>query len=249
MPDNQIPLSQLQKAIQEDPVVFLDSVLDCTHWSKQDEIIRAVFKYQRVAVKSCHGIGKTYIASRIAHAFLFAFIDSIVVTTAPTFRQVENILWREMRQAKSKSVVPLGGNMLKTKYELDEKWYAIGLSSDKDDNFQGFHAEHLLAISDEASGISDNTLNVQEALMTSEGTHELWIGNPTNTNGKFYDAFKSDMWHKISISCFDTPNFKKNRIKTLTDLLDYTREELLELELPYPELVTPLWAWERAHNW
>jgi hypothetical protein len=31
--------------------------------------------------------------------------------------------------------------------------------------------------------------------------------------------------------------------------MDYTREELLELELPYPELVTPLWAFERAQSW
>lgn len=171
----EITLSQLQKEIQKDPVIFLDSVLGCGHWSKQDEIIRAVFSNQRVCVKSCHGIGKTYIAARIAHAFMFAFIDSIVVTTAPTFRQVENILWREMRISKARSLIPLGGNMLKTKYELDEKWYAIGLSSDKDDNFQGFHAENLLVIADEASGIPDNTLNVMEALMTSQGTRELLI--------------------------------------------------------------------------
>jgi hypothetical protein len=40
--------------------------------------------------------------------------------------------------------------MLKVKYELDEKRYALGLSSDKEDNFQGFHAENLLVVVDEA---------------------------------------------------------------------------------------------------
>ncbi len=145
-----VTLEEFQQAIRSDPVVFLDSALGCTHWSKQDLIIRSTFANQRTTVKSCHGIGKTYIAARIAKAFLFAYKNSVVITTAPTFRQVENILWREMRSAYKSSKIPLGGNMLKTKFEIDEKWYALGLSSDKEDNFQGFHAEHILVIVDEA---------------------------------------------------------------------------------------------------
>ena len=170
-----VTLEQFQAKIQEDPIYFLDGILECGHWSKQDDILRSVFEHQRTTVKSCHGIGKTYIAARIVLAFLFAYKDSVVVTTAPTFRQVENILWREIRQAASRSVVKLGGNILKTKFEIDEKWYAIGISSDKDDNFQGFHAEHLLVVGDEAAGIPENTMQVMEALMTSQGTHELLI--------------------------------------------------------------------------
>jgi hypothetical protein len=57
------------------------------------------------------------------------------------------------------------------------------------------------------------------------------------------------LYNKISISCFDTPNFVYNRIKDLDDLKKYTREELTELNLPYPELVTPLWVFERTIDW
>jgi len=244
-----ISLEKFQETIQQDPIYFFDSVLGCSHWSAQDEILRSVFKNQRTTVKSCHGTGKSYSAARIAHAFLFAYKNSIVVTTAPTFRQVENILWREMRQAASQSKMKLGGNMLKTKFEIDDKWYAIGISSDKDDNFQGFHAEHLLVIADEAAGVPETTMQVIEALMTSAGTRQLLIGNPTNTNGTFCASHKSDLYTKISISCFDTPNFTKNGIKDLTDLLKLTRPELEAMPLVYPELVTPLWAWERAESW
>ena len=49
----QVSLSQFQETIQKDPLVFFDSVLGCSHWSRQDEIINAIFKYQRVTVKSC----------------------------------------------------------------------------------------------------------------------------------------------------------------------------------------------------
>lgn len=65
--------------------------------------------------------------------------------------------------------------MLKTKYEIAEKWYAIGISSDKEDNFQGFHAEHILIIVDEAAGVPESTMQVIEALMTSKGAHLLLI--------------------------------------------------------------------------
>lgn len=244
-----VSLEQFQAEIQKDPIYFWDSVLGCTHWSAQEAILRSVFENQRTTVRSCHGIGKTYGAARIALAFLFAYTDAVVVTTAPTFRQVENILWREMRQAAARSKIPLGGKILKTKYEIDEKWYAIGISSDKDDNFQGFHSEHLLVIADEAAGIPENTMQVIEALMTSQGTRQLLIGNPTNTIGGFYESHKSPLYNKIVVSCFDTPNFKKNGIRNLDDLMKMDRDTLNALPLVYPELVTPIWAYERAESW
>lgn len=238
-----------QEAIRKDPVVFFDCVLGATHWSKQDEIARSAFRNQRTTVKSCHGIGKSYVAARIVLAFLFAHPDSVVVTTAPTFRQVENILWREIRAAAKKSVIPLGGNLLKTKYEIDEKWYAIGLSSDKEDNFQGFHANNLLVVADEAGGIVEKTLTVMEALLTSEGSRLLYIGNPTKASGGFYESHKSSAYHRISIPCFDTPNFTISKIRNVGDLKKMTREEVAALPLVYPELITPLWVYDRIESW
>lgn len=54
---------------------------------------------------------------------------------------------------------------------------------------------------------------------------------------------------KITISVFDTPNFTKNKIKNVNDLEKYTKEEVLELPLVYPELVTPMWAWDKLKRW
>lgn len=242
-------IEQFQKTIQEDPVIFLDSILGCSHWSKQDEIINAIFNYQRVTVKSCFWVWKTYICGRIALAFQFAYSNSIVITTAPTFRQVENVLWRDIRYAYKNAKVPLGGNMFKTKYEIDERWYMLGLSSDKEENFQGFHAEHQLNIADEAGGINPKSLEALEALMTWEWTKLLYIGNPIIAMGGFYDSFKDDSFYQISISVFDTPNFTKNGIKNVADLKKLTKEEVLALPLVYPELVTPMWAWDKIFRW
>lgn len=242
-------MSTLQERIQKDPILFLDGVLGCWHWSKQDEIIKSVFRNQRTTVKSCYGVWKSYIAARIALAFLIAYPDSIVITTAPTFRQVENILWREIRQAVKNSKIPIWGNMLKVKFEVDEKWYALGLASNKEDNFQWFHAENLLVIADEAGGINNNTLQVMEALLTSHWTRLLYIWNPTQASWGFYDSHKSDMYYKMSISCFDTPNFTVNKIKNISDLQNLSRDDIVKLKLPYPELVTPLWVLGRIQDW
>ena len=40
--------------------------------------------------------------------------------------------------------------MFKTKFEISDMWYMIGMSSDNEANFQGFHALNQLNIADEA---------------------------------------------------------------------------------------------------
>lgn len=245
-------LLDFQPKIQEDPILFYDNVLGCTHWSKQDEITRSVFKNQKTTVRSCHGIGKSFIAARVGMAFLYAFKDSIVVTTAPTFRQVQNVIWREWRGAYAKAKIPLGKAPLKVSHDISENWYALGFSAKKADNFQGLHSAsgHMLVIVDEAAGADPETMIAIDALLTSQHVHVLYIGNPTSPVGEFYDSHKSPYFIKYKISVFDTPNFKYNKIRTLADLKQFkTVEELTSLHLPYPQLVTPMWAWDKVQKW
>ena len=245
-------LLQAQKRIQEQPTIFYDYALDCPHWSKQDEITNSVFRNQRTTVPSCHGAGKSFIAARIGLAFLMAYEDSIVITTAPTFRQVENVIWREMRGAIATAKIDLGGKILKTRYELGENWYALGISSDKQENLQGFHAKsgHILIIVDETAGVGAPSLNAIEGMLTSRDVHLLYIGNPIVGMGPFFESAKSPYFNKISISVFDTPNFKFNKIRKVSDLKKFgSLEELEGLPLVYPALVTPSWAWLRLQDW
>jgi phage terminase large subunit len=246
--------SKLQQRIQNDPIdIFYDKILGCSYYDIQEEITRSVFKHQRTTVRSCHSSGKSYTAAKIALAFLFAYKDSIVLTTAPVWRQVEDVMWREIHQTFNKSKIKLGGEMLKTRYELDSKWYAKGFSSDKADNVQGYHAEHILIIVDEPPGVKSDVMTAIESILTSKNVKLLLIGNPTCGSGFFYNSHfgkNAGSYNKIKISVFDTPNFRANEIYTMNDLKKFTsKEQLMALELPYPQLVTPLWAWERMHDW
>ena len=85
---------------------------------------------KRVAVRSGNGVGKTALAARIMLWALRCFPESIVVTTAPTTRQVRELLWREARSAYHASVVPLGGVFYdgQPRWDLGPLRYAIGLS-------------------------------------------------------------------------------------------------------------------------
>ena len=53
---------------------------------------------------------------------------------------------------------------------------------------QGFHADHVLYIIDEASGVSDKVFEPVLGAMTGEDAKLLMMGNPTRLTGFFYDS-------------------------------------------------------------
>lgn len=245
-------IEALQRQIQETPIFFYENILGCSYWEKQKEILESCFKCQRTTVASCNASGKSYNVARIAITFLYAFPNSIVVTTAPTFRQVYNVIWREIRGAYESSRVPLGGELMKTRLELGSNWYAFGIASDKPDNVRGIHASggHILIIVEEASGVDKEILTALEGNLTSNDISLIYIGNPTIGYGSFYDSHKSQLFNKIVITAFDTPNFTANGIKSVADLKKFqSLDEMRSLKLPFPQLVTPQWAWGRLQEW
>jgi len=143
----------LLKRCQQDPLFFSRYVLGGEQpWDKQKEIMLSVRDNPRTAVPSGFGVGKTWAAVRVALWFLYSLPHSLVITTAPTWRQVETILWAETRRQHQKSLRPLGGIVLQTQIKIADDWFALGLSTDEPERFQGFHSAYLLLIFDEATG-------------------------------------------------------------------------------------------------
>jgi phage terminase large subunit len=202
------------EAIRRDPVGFLREVLRFECWSKQAEIACSVRDHKRTAVRSAHGVGKTAIAARIALWFLAAFPRSRVITTAPVWSQVKEQLWREIAVAYAAADGFFDGQLSDTKLELDVDWFALGLSTDRPERFAGHHAEHLLLIVDEASGLDEAIFEAAEGFLTSANAKVLVIGNPTALAGTFYRAFHSErtLWNTITVSAFDTPVFTGERV-------------------------------------
>lgn len=184
----------------KDPILRHYSFSNKKLWSKQEEILHAIRKHKRVAVRSGNTVGKSFIAADVVLDWLITRQPSKVVTTAPTFAQVETILWKEIRHACYTSKIPLGVEPNVTKLDFNDEWFAIGVSVDNPVNFQGKHSPNLLVLVDEASGIDPEIWDMIDAL---HPTAVLAIGNPLESTGRFAECFMSDKWHKITISCLD----------------------------------------------
>ena len=194
-----------QEKIRNNPVFFSEEILKSSLWDKEKEILEAVRDNPEVSVRSCHASGKTFTAARIVNWWMCSWNDAVVITTAPTFRQVEQLLWREIRSSVAGKAIYPENSVLNTKIELGEKWFALGLSADKSEQFQGFHSPHLLVVVDEASGVSEEIYTAVDGLAP---TRILLIGNPTQNTGRFANSFKLPHVKKIQISAFDTPNMR-----------------------------------------
>ena len=165
--------------------------------------------------------------------FLYAHNPSVVLSTAPTFRQVRHVLWRQIRQLYFRSKEPLGGKILDARWELSEDRYAMGLSADTADQFQGFHNPNIFIVVDEAEGVSDEIYEAIDSVMTSAETSRLLlIGNPTTVSGAFRRDFHEErsLYHAITISALDSPN-------------------VLEGKIVIPGLTTEGWIQERQEIW
>ncbi len=223
------------KRSRQDPVFWIKNVVGDEPYDLQEQVARSVRDNQFTSVAAANGVGKTFIAARIGAWWLTTFEDSILVTTAPTGRQVRELLWGEIHRLYGRSKYPLGGELLQTKWEIAPGWYGIGFSTDDPNMFQGFHppSGRILVIADEAAGIEDLIFEAIDSVITSEYARLLMIGNPTETSGRFYDSFHGPARHlysKITISAFDTPNLKAG--KTV-----------------FPWLVTPQWVENRKIIW
>ena len=201
-------------------------------WDKQRQVLEAVRRERRVAVKSGNGLGKGFTAAVTVLWYLHCHDPGIVLSTAPTFRQVRHVLWRQIHRLHRGAADTLGGRLLDTRWELAEDRYALGLSADGADQFQGFHCENVLVVVDEAAGVEEEIYEAVDAVMTSQNPRLLLIGNPTRTDGSFHRAFHEErgIYRTITISALESPNLRAGAVET-------------------PGLVTAEWVEERRVAW
>jgi hypothetical protein len=227
-----------------DPIEFQATVLRRQLWSVQRKILRALETRRHIAVKGCHASGKTFVTSGAVPWWLTRYPTGKVVTIAPTLRQVK-LMWGEISLALKSS---------KVKYpepstvglKISDDRYAIGISSSRGVNIQGFHGSNVLIIADEATGILEDIWDAVEGIRAGGIVTLLELGNPTVPSGHFHDNFTRGRANCecITISAFDSPNFAGLTIEQLLELPD------AELDLsPWPFLTSRRWVKERYQQW
>lgn len=198
---------QIISACQANTAFFIQNVLGNPLTWQQLAVCDSVDKHRRTAVPSGHGTGKTYTAARIALQRLFAYgPKSKVITTAPTWTQVEKLLWKELRSAYKTSLYPLGGTLNLTELTIDDDWFALGISTNDTHRFQGFHAPYVTIILDEATGVDPLIWEAAEGLAIGPNDKFLAIGNPTDPSSHFKTACDSPIWNVVRLNSEEHPN-------------------------------------------
>lgn len=198
---------------RDDPAAWVRDRLGEHVWSKQAQIMRAVAANKLVTVQSCHGVGKTHLASRLVLWFLdtHPVQDTMVVTTAPTSHQVRAVLWRYIRAGHEAAGMP--GFITQSavpEWKIDGTLVGYGRkpADHQQSAFQGQHAEHMLVVLDEAGGIPKWLWDAADSLMTGDDQHLLAIGNPDDNSSHFHTVCtKEPGWTRHHISAFDAPAF------------------------------------------
>lgn len=202
---------------ENDPIGYARAVLGITLWSEVEESLIALLEPPfRVSVDSGHGVGKTFAAAVSANWWFDTRNPGVVITTAPTQRDVVDLLWTEIRLQRERAIYPLPDFFIgpaAPEMRSGPERYAKGYTARKGESFQGRHRPRMLFIFDEKEGI-DATYwtSMKTMLRPGSGDAAFVIGNPTTTTSMAYQEHRAvdekgdPTWHRVRLSCLDHPN-------------------------------------------
>jgi hypothetical protein len=191
-----------------DPVGFAKDVLRIDLWSHQRRTLEALVQHRRVSWRSCHGAGKSVTAAVAAIWWTVTRADSLCIITAPSARQVRQVLWRSIRRlvtgARTKLAPEGPPDTPELGWQLPGDRLLLGLTSDSAEKFVGLHASNVLVIADEASGVPEPIFAALKGSLTGN-SRLLLISNPSQRAGEFYASFhgKAHLYFGLHSSAAD----------------------------------------------
>lgn len=215
--------------------LFIRDALGVTLDDEQKAIVSAVQHNKLVSVRSGTARGKDFVAACIAVSFLYLtprwnkrgelVENTKVALTAPTDRQVKNIMMPEIsrlfnRAKKRGFVLPGKLNAYDIRTE-NEEWFLTGFKADENNHeaWSGFHAVNTMFVVTEATGILDDTYTAIEGNLQGN-SRLLLVFNPNTNIGYAARSQKSSRWKKFCLNSLTAPNVVEKKI-ILPGQVDY----------------------------
>lgn len=200
---------------------FAKEALKANLDKEQRAIIEAIQHERRVAVASGTARGKDYVTACACLCFMYLtpkwvkgklVENTKIAMTAPTDRQVRNIMVPEIRRLyRNAGFLPgrLVGYDIRTEYE---EWYLTGFKAGDDNTeaWSGFHAVNTMFAITEASGISEATYNAIEGNLQGN-SRMILVFNPNVTTGYAARAMKSERFAKFRLDSLNAENVVKKK--------------------------------------
>ena len=179
-----------------------------------------------VSAEAGNGVGKTRVAAIAVSWFFDCFPKSLIITTAPTWGQVKDLLWAEIRTDRERLArigetivedwddllsLPIGAaadeqvNQVEIR-TADPKHYAKGLSTTVAEAFQGFHAPYILIITDEGPGVRSEIFKAIHRVRSGGDVRWLNLGNPISKSDDSHQLASEPGATLITISGLNHPN-------------------------------------------
>lgn len=188
-----------------DPNGYIREYLNQSPTPQQERINQLLLQPPyRVLIRSANNQGKTFNLACSANWWYDTFRPGVVLATAPTNRQVADLLFKELRTMR---VVKDGLSPKASRLEDAPNHFVHGFTARDADGFKGQHEGNLLIIFDEAVGIHREFWTAGETMFTGEPGNG-WIAayNPTDVTSYAYAAEASDLWHVVHLNALEHPN-------------------------------------------
>jgi len=211
------------KSWQVDWNKFAKEVLKANLDDEQKAILSAVQTEKMISVASGTSRGKDYVAAVAALCFLYLtpkwnkagelIENTKVAMTAPTDRQVGNIMYPEVIRLFHKAKI-LPGRLVGFDIRTSSKeWFLTGFKASKDnpEAWAGFHAVNTMFIVTEASGIDEAIYEAIEGCLQNN-SRMLIVFNPNSAAGYAARSFKHDRWKSYRLDSLNAANVKERKV-------------------------------------
>lgn len=168
----------------------------------------------RVAIKAGHGVGKTTLLAWIIIWFVLTRQNVKIPVAANSEDQLRDTIWSELAlwigrlPGALKGLIAITSERVFLKSDPNTHFVAARVANKaRPEALQGYHADFLLFIIDEASGIPDEVFEVATSALSTPGAITIMAGNPTRPSGYFYDTFHSarEGWLLYTVSSESVP--------------------------------------------
>ncbi len=183
---------------------------------------------KRISIASAHGIGKSCSISWIALWFLFCHNLAQIAVTAPTSKQLFDVLWKELSiwinrlDPYWQQYYDWQSNYIRHT-SAPQEWFASAKTARRESTeaLAGVHGQHVMVIADEASGVHNEIFNTMEGSLTESDILVILISNPTRLNGYFYETHKkpeiSRKWQRLQFDNITSPIVREDYNQDIID--------------------------------
>lgn len=206
-------LAELLLLYKQDPIAGIKGLFGVEPDKQQTQLILAAKKDNcRVAVKSSQGAGKTACLAWLTMLYLLTLEDCRILVSSPSYQQLSRIYHTEILKWHSKmpemfqEFFEITKERISIKGKPQQFASLVTANPSNLESLQGLHAENVIILVDEASGVEKEVWEVFIGTLGFGKTKLIATSNPVRSSGFFYEIFskKIKSWTRITFNALNS---------------------------------------------